>query len=38
MSDRIHVEKAAQAGALKLNLLLDDPLRYLLRAIGPEWA
>ena len=34
MSDRAYVEKAAQAGAGKFNLLLDDPLRYLLRSVG----
>ena len=34
MSDRAHVEKAVQAGVLKVNLLLDDPFRYLLRSIG----
>lgn len=34
MSDRAHVEKAAQAGVLKINLLLDKPFRYLLRSIG----
>jgi len=34
MTDRIHVEKAADAGAGKINLLQDDPLRYMLRAVG----
>jgi nitrite transporter NirC len=34
MSDRSHVEKAAAAGAAKLELLLGDPARYVLRSIG----
>ncbi|HWX34613.1 MAG TPA: formate/nitrite transporter family protein [Steroidobacteraceae bacterium] len=34
MIDRIHVERAAAAGFGKINLLQDDPLRYLLRSIG----
>jgi nitrite transporter len=34
MIDRIYVEKAADAGFGKINLLQDDPLRYVLRAIG----
>jgi nitrite transporter NirC len=34
MIDRIYVEKAADAGFGKINLLQDDPLRYMLRAIG----
>src|SRR5215467_1943552 len=34
MSDRTYVEKAAEAGAVKINLLLDDPFRYLLRSVG----
>src|SRR4029077_12172812 len=34
MSDRTYVEKAAEVGAGKINLLLDDPFRYLLRSIG----
>jgi nitrite transporter len=34
MIDRIYVEKAAAAGFGKINLLQDDPLRYLLRSIG----
>jgi nitrite transporter NirC len=34
MTDRIHVEKAAAAGAGKVTLLLDDPRRYILRSIG----
>jgi nitrite transporter len=34
MVDRIYVEKAADAGFGKINLLRDDPLRYMLRAIG----
>src|SRR5262249_50710267 len=34
MIDRIHVEKAAATGAGKLTLLLDDPLRYMLRSVG----
>jgi hypothetical protein len=32
MSDRSHVEKAAAAGARKIELLLGDPARYLLRS------
>jgi len=34
MIDRIHVEKAADAGAAKIGLLQDDPLRYMLRSAG----
>jgi len=34
MIDRIHVEKAADAGVGKISLLQDDPLRYMLRAVG----
>src|SRR5215469_11603101 len=34
MIDRIHVEKAAEAGFGKINLLQDDPPRYLLRSVG----
>ena len=34
MIDRIHVEKAADAGVGKISLLEDDPLRYMLRAVG----
>jgi len=34
MIDRSHVEKAADAGFGKINLLQDDPLRYLLRSVG----
>jgi len=34
MIDRAHVEKAAATGAGKVTLLLDDPLRYMLRSIG----
>jgi nitrite transporter NirC len=34
MSDRIHVEKAAAVGAGKIELLLGDPARYLLRSVG----
>jgi formate/nitrite transporter FocA (FNT family) len=34
MIDRIYVEKAADAGFGKISLLQDDPLRYMLRAIG----
>ena len=34
MSDRIHVEKAAAVGAGKIELLLGDPRRYLLRSVG----
>jgi nitrite transporter NirC len=34
MTDRAYVEKAAAAGAGKVNLLQDDPLRYLLRSVG----
>ena len=32
-----HVEKAAAAGAGKLELLLGDPLRYMLRSSAQEW-
>jgi nitrite transporter len=34
MIDRSHVEKAAEAGFGKINLLQDDPLRYMLRSVG----
>jgi nitrite transporter NirC len=34
MIDREHVEKAAAAGFGKVNLLQDDPPRYLLRSVG----
>src|SRR6516225_5221883 len=34
MIDRIYVEKAADAGVGKINMLQDDPLRYMLRAVG----
>jgi nitrite transporter NirC len=34
MIDRSYVEKAADAGVGKINLLQDDPLRYMLRAVG----
>jgi nitrite transporter len=34
MIDRSHVEKAAEAGHGKIGLLLDDPLRYMLRSVG----
>jgi nitrite transporter NirC len=34
MTDRIHVEKAADAGVGKISLLQEDPLRYMLRAVG----
>lgn len=34
MIDRGFVEKAAEAGAGKISLLQEDPLRYLLRAVG----
>ena len=34
MMDRGYVEKAAHAGISKVNLLQEDPLRYLLRAVG----
>jgi nitrite transporter NirC len=32
--DRVHVEKAAQAGVTKLSLLQEDPARYMLRSVG----
>lgn len=32
--DRIYVEKAADAGSGKVSLLQEDPLRYMLRAVG----
>jgi len=32
--DRVHVEKAADAGVTKLSLLQDDPARYMLRSVG----
>ena len=38
MTDRSYVEKAAQAGASKIQLLQDDPLRYMLRAVGAGMA
>ena len=34
MTDRDHVEKAAEAGVRKAALLQEDPLRYMLRAVG----
>ena len=34
MTDRSYVEKAAAAGAGKIGLLQEDPLRYMLRAVG----
>ncbi len=34
MIDRIYVEKAADAGARKINLLTSDPSRYMLRSLG----
>jgi nitrite transporter len=34
MTDRSYVVKAADAGAGKVSLLQDDPLRYMLRAVG----
>ena len=34
MTDRSYVEKAAEAGFGKINLLQDDPRRYLLRSVG----
>jgi nitrite transporter NirC len=34
MTDRGYVEKAADAGFGKVNMLQDDPLRYMLRAVG----
>jgi nitrite transporter len=34
MIDRSHVEKAAEAGFGKINLLQDEPLRYMLRSVG----
>jgi nitrite transporter NirC len=34
MTDRTYVEKAAATGAGKINLLQDDPLRYMLRSVG----
>jgi len=34
MSDRSYVEKAAAAGAAKIELLLGDPARYVLRSVG----
>jgi nitrite transporter len=34
MTDRSYVEKAAAAGFGKINLLQDDPRRYLLRSVG----
>jgi nitrite transporter len=32
--DRVHVEKAADAGVTKLSLLQQDPARYMVRSIG----
>ncbi|MGO9018713.1 MAG: formate/nitrite transporter family protein [Syntrophobacteraceae bacterium] len=34
MIDRIYVEKAADAGARKINMLASDPSRYMLRSLG----
>jgi nitrite transporter len=34
MTDRGYVVKAADAGAGKVSLLQEDPVRYLLRAVG----
>jgi nitrite transporter len=34
MTDRGYVEKAADAGVGKVSLLQEDPLRYMLRAVG----
>ena len=34
MTDRDHVKKAADAGVGKAVLLKDDPLRYMMRAVG----
>ena len=34
MTDRGYVEKAADAGFGKVTMLQDDPLRYMLRAVG----
>jgi nitrite transporter NirC len=34
MTDRGYVEKAADAGVGKVTLLREDPLRYMLRAVG----
>ena len=34
MTDRSYVEKAADAGVGKVVLLQEDPLRYMLRALG----
>ena len=34
MIDRSYVEKAADAGVGKVSLLQEDPLRYMLRAVG----
>ena len=34
MTDRDHVKKAADAGVSKAVLLQEDPLRYMLRAVG----
>jgi len=34
MNNRIYVEKAADAGVRKINLLENDPLRYMLRSLG----
>jgi nitrite transporter NirC len=34
MIDRSYVEKAADAGARKITLLQQDPMRYLLRSVG----
>ena len=38
MTDRGYVEKAADTGAGKVSLLHEDPLRYMFRAVAPEWA
>ena len=34
MIDRAAVERAAEAGINKISLLQEDPLRYMLRAVG----
>ena len=34
MTDRSYVEKAADAGVMKMALLQQDPLRYMLRSVG----
>lgn len=38
MTDRSHVEKAAEAGFAKIRLLQDDSARYMLRAVGAGMA